>query len=117
MLRDKLMGLRLGVRITADDEQYTVGDTCRDSYEWDFENDCSTYNAENPIELDGACAVEIIFEDLEEMTDKEIMDQIKKVACNYVGEQTVLIGGYYATYGNDENEIIIEDAEVLAVMG
>lgn len=116
MLRDKLMGLRLGIRTTTDDENYSVDDTCRYSYEWDYENDCSTYYTENPIKLNGTCAVEVILENLEEMSDEEIMEQLRKVSCNYVGEQVILIGGHYAEYGSDESEIIIEGAEVLAVI-
>lgn len=29
------------VRALKDDESYSVDDVCRESYDWDFENDCS----------------------------------------------------------------------------
>lgn len=116
MLRDKLKGLRLGIRTTSDDEFYKTGDTCRYSYEWNYEYDCSTYDTENSIKLNGTCAVEVIFEDLDEMSDEEIINQLTNISCDYIGEQTILIGGYRAEYGSDENEIIIEDAEVLMIL-
>ena len=48
--------------------------------------------------------------------DEEIINQLTNISCNYIGEQTILIGGYRAEYGSDENEIIIEDAEVLMIL-
>lgn len=103
----------IGLRICADDEHYEIGDTCRRSYEWDYENDCSTYNTDNPIKLSGTCAVIIKTED---MTDAQIIANAKEMARNYAGEQTIIIGGYDYEYGSDENEIIINQAEVLAVI-
>ena len=104
---------RIGVRVCTEDENYQVGDTCRDSFDWDYENDVSTYNTDNPISLGGACAVEIIIED--DMSDKEIMELIKSKTYNYGGGTKVLIGGHESEYGSDESEIIIVDAEVLKV--
>ena len=115
-LSEMLKGLKLGIRISADDENYSVNDTCRYSYDWDFDTDCSTYGTDNPIKVNGTCAVSVEIEDLEDKTDKEIMNELSKISHNYCGEQTILIGGYESEYGNDENEVIILDATVLMVL-
>ena len=53
----------IGIRHLADDENYTVGDFCRNSYDWDYENDCSSYDTENPEELPEITPVSIITDD------------------------------------------------------
>ena len=115
-IKNKLKGYSfLGIRTLTDDENYKVGDTCRNSYDWDYENDTSSFNTD-PIELPGTCSVLVLFDDLDEMTDEEIISKLNKISCNYVGEQAILIGGNAAEYGADENEIIIEDAEVIMIL-
>ena len=107
----------VAIRHCAEDEDYEVGDICRNSYDWNYELDCSTYDTEEPIELDGACGYHVRgFENLdadeiEEAT--EIFEKAMKEAETYYGK-VVIIAGYRYTYGNDENEVIIEDAEVIA---
>lgn len=49
----------IGIRHLADDEHYNVGDYCRNSYDWDYELDRSTYDTEEPQELPGTCAYNI----------------------------------------------------------
>lgn len=43
----------IGIRSLAEDKQYSVGEYCRNSYDWDHEHDCSTYNTD-PVELNEA---------------------------------------------------------------
>lgn len=104
----------IGIRHLAEDENYTVGDFCRNSYDWDYENDCSSYDAENPIELDGTCAydtrIDSNWDDDEEIEEK-ILKAISESDC-YSG-RIAIIAGNYAEYGNDPEEIIIENAEVI----
>lgn len=52
-----------------------------------------------------------ITEEIEEAT--EIFEKAMKEAETYCGKMVVIAGHSY-TYGNDENEVIIEDAEVIA---
>lgn len=96
-----------------------VGDACPDSYDWDYELDCSTRDTTGE-KLGGACAIEIntsmllLDGDDDEDVVAEIEKAIKNSAC-YYGEQVLLIGGKFGSeYGNDEHEIIIELADVLA---
>ncbi len=96
-----------------------VGDACPDSYDWDYELDCSTRDTTGE-KLGGACAIEIntsmllLDGDDDEDVAAEIEKAIKNSAC-YYGEQVLLIGGKFGSeYGNDEHEIIIELADVLA---
>ena len=56
----------IGFRKPTDDESYNIGDQCRNSYDWDYEYDLSSYNTENPIELDGTCATGTYIEDDED---------------------------------------------------
>lgn len=103
-----------GIRHLADDEDYKIGDIARNSYDWDYENDISSYHTD-PIELDGTCAyntqIESDFDELEEIVEK-LNKSIKN--ATYSGKIAVL-GCNYIEYGADENEIIMEDAEVLFI--
>ncbi|MDO4486026.1 MAG: peptidoglycan DD-metalloendopeptidase family protein [Bacillota bacterium] len=103
----------LGVRGLADDEHYEIGDTLRESFDWDYENDVSTYDTDNPQPLGGTSAYNVdinwIMDDKEDMVEK--LDNAAK--SNYLGEK-VLISGYEAEYGADYNEIIIPNAVVVA---
>lgn len=109
----------VGVRSIQDDENYEVGDCCRESYEWDWENDCSTYNTdgEDGQKAGGTCATVIPF-DTWDVDD--LADAVKKsVECNsnYNGETQVIIIGRPNIDGVfDENECRIEDAKVIAVI-
>lgn len=107
----------VAIRHCAEDEDYTVGDICRNSYDWNYELDCSTYDTDEPVELEGVCGYHVRgFENLD--TDEieeaaELLNKALKGAELYCGEMVVIAGHSY-TYGNDENEVIIEDAEVIA---
>lgn len=107
----------VAIRHCAEDEDYAVGDICRNSYDWNYELDCSTYDTDEPVELEGACGYHVRgFENLdadeiEEAT--ELLNKALKGAELYCGKMVVIAGHSY-TYGNDENEVIIEDAEVIA---
>ena len=68
-----------------------VGDACPDSYDWDYELDCSTRDTTGE-KLGGACAIEIntsmllLDGDDDEDVAAEIEKAIKNSAC-YYGEQ------------------------------
>ena len=55
-------------------------------------------------ELDGTCALEVSEGNIEEMLER---------VMSY-GNKYYLIGGNSMEYGNDDDEIIINDAEVIA---
>ncbi|WP_368270845.1 hypothetical protein [Enterocloster lavalensis] len=106
----------IGIRHLSDDENYQIGDYCRNSYDWNYEYDCSTYETDEPQELPGTCAynTQIMtgWDDPEEMEEK--LERAIRNA-NYIGAP-VIIGGNRAEYGNDEGEIIIADARVIAYL-
>lgn len=106
-----------GIRV---DEEivYSAGDTCYNSRQWlqdrpeDLEETELEYNKGLGCwdcgELSGTCALRVkSVEDLEEMIERSKM---------YYGKHVTLIGGQYFEYGADEGEVIIRDAEVLAVI-
>lgn len=105
----------IGIRHLADDEHYQVGDYCRPSYDWDYEQDCSTFETENPIELPGTCAYNtgIVpnWDDPEEIAEK-LEKAIEASGC-YLGD-LVIVAGDRMEYGNDAGEIIIANAVVIA---
>ena len=100
------------------DEHYQIGDFCRNSYEWNYELECSSYDTENPIELDGTCGYAVF--DLLEADDVIVAERILADSINnsnvYDGTEIVIIAGMSYTYGNDENEVVIEYAEVIGII-
>ncbi len=103
----------LGIRGLTEDENYKINDICRNSYDWDYENDMSSYNTENPVELNGTCAMAVLF-DSDDYTEEEIEIKIQDTlkSFNYSGKK-VLVGGNRFEYGADPSEVIIEDAKVI----
>ena len=109
----------IGVR--ADSIEYQVGDIMDYShqlfqdpqYNDDYTELLYPYIYEGPYagfydggELDGTCALSVSENNIEEM-----LEAVK----NY-GEKIYLIGGNLMEYGNDVDEIIIRDAEVIAAL-
>ena len=110
------------IGIRADSRDYQIGEVMDKSHQLfqdpqytDFE--CTEllypYISEGPYagffdggELDGTCALAISEYNIEEM-----LEAVK----NY-GKKFYLIGGKTIEYGNDEDEIIIRNAEVIAVL-
>ena len=98
-----------------------VGDRCPDSYSWDIELDVSTRDTTGET-INGACAIVIdtnhMF--LDGSDDDELEENINK-ALNaseiYYSDETMLIGGKSGyEYGYDDYEVIIRDADVLAII-
>lgn len=110
----------LGVRGLTKDESYQIGDSVRPSYEWDLENDCSTYFTTGELAGGTCCiAVNMDVETAEELV-MNIEDAIKK-ASKYGddGCETVIIAGRDTTgndYQMDDDEIRIKNAWVEAIV-
>jgi hypothetical protein len=96
----------IAVRGLQDDEDYKVGDECRDSLAWDEELGMSSEES-----IGGTCAIRIVDRDGDFDREASI-----KAAQDY-SDRLVLIGGDSYTYGNDENEVIIPYAVVLEIIG
>ena len=106
----------IGIRGLASDEHYEIGDTCRNSFDWDYENDISSYETENPVELDGTCAVNTQIDTCWD-DDDEIIEKIENVISSfgYTGK-IAIIAGNSSECGADYNEVIIEDAKVIDIL-
>ncbi len=107
--------LLFGIRTLEDDENYKIGDTARNSYEWDVENDCSTYYTTGE-ECDGTCATGDWIDNWDEREDIEVkVNEWIKKNYYYSGAKQVLVfgknEGSYIT--RDEGEVRIVDGEVL----
>lgn len=98
-----------------------VGDRCPDSYDWDMENDCSTFCTTGDT-LNGACAVRIALADLflDGDDDDEAAEAVEKAveaSSVYYGDEVMLIGSKDGCEdGWDQDEVILEDADVLAIL-
>ena len=109
------------IRRCRKDENYEVGDICRNSFDWNYEKDESTFEDDEPVELSGTCGMRI--ENLENLDNEEAAESEKILekaledskAYDY-GYQTVIIAGDRYRYGNDEDEIIVENAEVIGIV-
>ena len=108
----------VAIRHCAEDEEYNVGDICRNSFDWNYELDHSTYEDEEQVELNGTCGLHVIgFENLDEEEVEEATELFNKAmekANVYSGQVVVIVGDSY-DYGSDEDEVIIRDAEVIAI--
>jgi len=105
----------VAVRALSEDEDYNVGDTCRNSFDHDYENDVTTYGTDEEIELNGTCGVDTTIDTFydEEATMIEKIENAMNHSIHYIGKK-VLIVGNTAECGNDDMELIIEDAIVFA---
>lgn len=106
----------VAIRHLCEDEDYRVGDICRNSFQYDLEYDDSSYYT-NPVELNGTCGYSIfgpcdLEEDEVEEAKEQLIDGLKKSA-DY-GGKPVIIAGHRYEYGWDEEEVIIPYAEVIA---
>lgn len=103
----------LGLRATRPDEKYKVGDYARNSYDWDFQNDCSS-----DTELDGTCTVSVDNSFLSDAADliMRIESTLPGVEQYYYKGHIVLLGGHSESKGDDDGESVIQNARVLAII-
>lgn len=111
----------VAVRATCSDEHYEVDDACRESYEWDLENDCSAYHTTGET-AGGTCGIGV---DAEDCSAEELAARIeaavkivKDRGYGDVGGQTVIIAGKYVNrdYQMDDDEIRIRNAWVQEIV-
>lgn len=105
--------------IRAVHEPVVVGQSLEPSYGWDIENDCQS---DEP--LNGTCAVGIdtcwlhTYDDIDD--DNAVAESIEQAfhrAKEYYGVQIALIASKDGCeYGNDPDEVILPDADVLEVI-
>ena len=109
--------------LRADDMEYQIGDICNNSHQL-FQDPAfdeageliypAVEDPESPYygfydagELDGTCAVKFNPD-----SEEDIQDALEAVKM-YSGKNLYIIAGDSIEYGNDADEIIIEDAVVL----
>ena len=110
----------VAVRHCCDDEDYVVGDWCRNSYDWNIELDQSSYYDNESNELSGTCGIGIWhFTDLDsdevDEAEKLLSRAIEKASC-YTVRLAIIVGYKGYEYGADEDEVIIRDAQVIALL-
>ena len=100
----------IGIRY--DDNVYQVGDELENSHDWPEGNWTET-------ELNGACAVDVMspggdYQDLDEFK-KHAIEQLND-SNEYLNENVYLISGTSYEYGNDPNEVILSNPEVIGIL-
>lgn len=99
-------------------ETVNAGERMADSYDWDYENDTSCRNTTGEM-LGGASAINVLVDNLwmdgsdDDEIAEEIVKAVQKVSV-YFGDTVCLVAGKNYEYGDDSDEIIIEDAIALA---
>ena len=97
-----------GFRAVEEKYQLNIGEDVPCSFDWDFENDCSSDN-----ELVGASAVYIC--DYPDIDD--INEALKKMEIyNQKGTKLMLIAGDNAGHGDDLGEVLISNAVVVCTL-
>lgn len=110
----------IAIRHCCDDEEYSVGDWCRNSYNWNLELDQSSYYDDEPNELPGTCGINVSgFQNLDsdevDEAEKLLRKAVKKASC-YSGRLAVIVGYNGYEYEADDGEVIIRDAQVIAIL-
>lgn len=117
----------IGVRACCPDERYNVGDTCRESYEWDIEHDCSTYelHGDDGEKAGGTCCTVVAtwadnINDPAELAGR-IDEAVQKNSMYkwHDGQQVVVAGNKEGSRDVgilDDGEIRIVDAVVVGVI-
>ncbi len=83
----------IGIRVQ--NKAFSLGEIEHVSHVWEDGEDTGE-------ELDGICCISL--------------NLLNRIACDYPGEHIAIIGGSLESYGEDEGEIIISEAEVLEVI-
>ena len=100
----------------------TVGSILPESYDWDADRDCSTYDTDSTT-LGGTCGIQLPVDNWAcRDYDDDAYDQLTKVIAymSLYGDKLILVGGYNATQGADwasavsSAEIIVENATYVA---
>lgn len=104
-------GACFGIRST--DEEHEVGDELENSYNWnefDEENDGE--------ELDGTCCTGFGYLYFDgEQSDLDEIEKALEINSRYAGEHQYLVYARYGgEYGDDEQEVIFQAPEVVAVI-
>lgn len=100
-----------GIRALCSDEDYAVGDEPRESYDWDHENDVSTYYTDGRT-VGGVCAVGIDSQYDDEI-DQNVQAALDKVAI-YSGNRIALIRADGCDFGEDGGEWILKGCPEVA---
>lgn len=112
--------------LRSDNMKYEIGDICESShqlfqdpifneygelaYSMVEDQDSPYYGYYDAGELDGTCAVRFISD------NEDSISHALELVKIYSGKHLYIIAGDTMEYGNDEDEIIIRDAEVLEVL-
>lgn len=114
----------VGVRALQADENYIVGDVCRESYEWDYENDCSEYetNGNDGEKAGGTCATKVEINYPLDMDDVDDLAEALEAAVSYnynvyrAKRQVIIAGSPNHDGVFEAEEIRIDSAKVIAVL-
>ena len=106
----------IGIRAVPREQEgkYKIGNVLPESYDWDFENDVSTYYTTKKT-LGGSSALEIRVDDYD--TLEEAIQKCLEGTYEYEGKDIFIVGGKYVNNGDDTNEVIIKNATAIGKIG
>ena len=106
----------IGIRAVPPEQEgeYGIGDILPESYDWDFENDISTYYTTGET-LGGSSALMVKIEDGE--TLEEAIQKALEGTYEYSGKDIFIVGGDFVNMGDDTNEVIIKNATAIGKIG
>lgn len=91
----------VAIRHCCPDEEYKIGDICRNSFEWNEEYECSSYDTEEPEEMDGVCGYAMF-----ELIETDDAEEAKEIIERAIEESSIY----------DGNNVIVEEAEVIEIV-
>ncbi len=106
----------IGIRAVPREQEgkYKIGNVLPESYDWDFENDVSTYYTTKKT-LGGSSALEIRVDDYD--TLEEAIQKCLEGTYEYEGKDIFIVGGKYLNSGDDTNEVVIKNATAIGKIG
>jgi hypothetical protein len=96
-----------GFRAIENKYAINIGDDVPHSYDWDFENDCSSDSQLSGVSVIAICD----YPDLDDVL-KSLQLAISYLSSN---SQLILVGGDHAGLGDDKNELLISNGICLLI--
>lgn len=114
----------LGIRTLSADENYTIGDSLRNSFDYDSNKNKSSFYT-NKKELEGSCVTSVDF-DIDTEDEEYLIQSLKNGLIesleynkeNYFieGMKQVVVAGYKVRNGMDYKEWILADTEIICYL-
>lgn len=102
---------KIGLRVMTGGKVASVGDQLENSFVW-VDGDCTSE------QLEGVSALDLEFDgwEIEESRLNEMLEIAKTYNLLSDNEQIIIVGGNDGYEGNDQYEVVIDDAHCIAIL-